>query len=259
MRLAGLWWAVLVMCGPTLALGWGAQGHRLVGAYAQNELEPAVAAEVQRLLRGESEPTLAGISNWADEIRDRPEGQATARWHYINFEAGQCHYVRERVCPDGNCLVEAIEAQSRILADTQRSLPERRDALKFLVHFVGDAHQPLHAGYFADRGGNRYQISYEREGWNLHSVWDALILRSGGLGDTAYLEQLHALDDPIVTGTPAVWAEAACALVQQADFYPPGHKITREYLDSRRPIALQQLRRGGIRLAALLNRLLRRH
>ena len=121
----------------------------------------------------------------------------TARWHYVNFPRGDCSYVAERDCKDGNCVVAAIEAQRRILGDRRQPLAARRDALRFLVHFVGDVHQPLHSSDRNDKGGNDFQISlrtgiepeaYARDrhaggvmGTNLHSVWDYYVLAERGL------------------------------------------------------------------------------
>jgi nuclease S1 len=246
---------LLAMFGASPAQAWGWMGHRLVGSYAEIRLNEVARAEVARLLAGEQEPTLAGVSTWADELRNDPvRGPATASWHFVNFERGQCHFDAARFCPDGSCIVAAIERYQAVLTDRSRPQLERSEALKFLVHFVADLHQPLHAGYFADRGGNRFQISYQREGWNLHSVWDSLILRSGGLDEEGYLSSIQTrLTRPPAQGTPTSWAEDSCRLVQNPDFYPPRHKITGVYLDAKRPLAEAQLARAGERLAGLLN------
>lgn len=236
---------------------WGAQGHRLVAAHAQARLQPAALAAVRELLAGEAEATLVGVSNWADDYREQPEGRASGPWHYVNFAPGSCQYRAAALCPEGNCLVAAIERQISTLRDQQAPREARTRALKFLVHFVADAHQPLHAGYFADRGGNRYQISYQREGWNLHSVWDSLLLRSGGQDDRGYLQAMQSASaETTELADAARWVEESCALVQAQGFYPPGHVISRSYLDAKRPLALSQLALAGERLAALLNALL---
>lgn len=255
------WFALLASMLVALALGtspahaWGWLGHRLVGNHADSRLNPEARAEIDRLLAGEPLPTLAGVSTWADELRDDPvRGRATARWHFVNFERGQCRYDAQKQCAGGDCIVAAIERSEAVLRDRSRPRSERTEALKFLVHLVGDIHQPLHAGYFDDRGGNRFQISYQRDGWNLHSVWDALILKSGGLDEDGYLASIQTrLAQPPVQATPALWAEESCLLVQNPDFYPPRNKISHAYLDAKRPLAEAQLARAGERLAGLLN------
>lgn len=251
---------LLLTC-PAIAGAWGAQGHRIVGHLATAELSPAARAGVARLLAGEADPTLAGVSTWADELRDTDPAleKTTARWHYINFPRNQCQYAPPRDCPDGKCVVAAINRNFLILSDRKRSDAERRQALKFLVHFVGDVHQPLHAGDRPDRGGNDYQVNYRGEGWNLHSVWDKLIVRSRGLDPLAYAAVLQRQPplprDPTRTSqTPALdWTLESCRLVQQGALYPPKHVIDDAYLARHRPLVEQRLRQAGSRLAAMLN------
>ncbi len=249
--------AAVISYAPT-AFAWGKLGHRVVGAYADQRLSPEAQAEVSRLLANEAEPTLAGVANWADEIRDGPQARKeTSPWHYVNFDRSGCDYSAERFCKGGNCVVGAIQRFSAELADLNRSDAERRDALKYLAHFVGDIHQPLHAGYADDRGGNRFQINYKTKGSNLHSVWDSLIIGSVGLDEGTIVELAAGrLTQIPPLGNPIDWAQASCRIVQHPDFYPPRNKIGDSYLDAKRPLAERQLARGGERLAALLNRLL---
>src|SRR5690606_28211337 len=154
--------ALLTLAASPAALAWSALGHRMVGELAQRHISPAAQAQVALLLAGESDPTLAGVADWADRLRDLdPERfKATSRWHYVNTPPSHdCDYEPARDCPDGQCVIGAIEAQRAILADRSQPLEARRDALKFIVHFVGDVHQPMHANNRDDLGGNRYQVS----------------------------------------------------------------------------------------------------
>lgn len=165
-------------------------------------------------------------------------------------------------CRDGLCVVEAIERYSAQLGDRWLPRAARRDALKFVVHFVGDVHQPLHAGFAADRGGNDFQISLMREGWNLHSVWDTLIVDSLKLEWPEYQRRLEAaafhrrLAEPRERRPALVLGRGIRGIAQADDFYPPKHKITGRYLEAKRPQADQRLKLAGERLAALLNRVL---
>lgn len=246
---------------------WGPLGHRLVARLAEADLDPRARAEIQRLLRGEAEPTLAGIANWADDLRENdPDlGKATARWHYVNIGEHDCSYQPARDCPDGKCVVEAIRAQSAILADPRRPDAERLQALKFVVHFVGDAHQPLHAGYARDKGGNDFQTSYQGKGGNLHRVWDSGLLNSRGLNEDGYLRVLRALPLPAPDRAAALppasadWARQSCAIAVAPGFYPDRAKLETAYYEQQRPIAERQLRLGGARLASLLNAALAPH
>ncbi len=257
---------------------WAPLGHALVAELAQRHLNPAARAEVAKLLAGEPNPTLAGVASWADELRysDPARYKATSRWHYINAKGGGCNFDLTRDCPDGNCVVGAIQKQLAILGDRSQPLAARRDALKFVVHFVGDLHQPLHAGNRTDAGGNRFQISlattippeaYARKryidgvmGTNLHSVWDYYILASRGLDTQAYTDQLNQQpwSAAAAVGTPLAWAEASCRLIDANGIYPSDdqHKMDHTYLDKMRPLAEQQVHLAAERLAQLLNQTL---
>ena len=268
---------LLTLAASPAALAWSALGHRMVGELAQRHISSAAQAEVALLLAGEPDPTLAGIADWADRLRDLdPERfKATSRWHYVNTPPGQgCAYEPARDCPDGQCVIGAIEAQRRILADRSQPLEARRDALKFNVHFVGDVHQPMHASNRDDLGGNRYQVSlrtdlqpeaYARKhyvdgvmGTNLHSIWDYYILGSEGLSLQQYSDRLDALPWPPMpvdgpqTG-PDAWAGESCRLIDARSVYPDGHKMDQSYLDEYRPLAEQRVRQAAWRLAQILD------
>ncbi len=267
--------AALCLIGP--ALGWGRLGHALVGELAERHLDPKAQAEVATLLAGEPEPTLAGVASWADDLRntDPERFKATSRWHYINAKGGGCGFDVARDCPDGNCVVAAIEKQRAILGDRNQPLDARRDALKFLVHLVGDVHQPMHAGDRDDAGGNGFQISlrtpiepepYAKKnyvdgvmGTNLHSIWDYYILFSRGLKLPAYSDRLDALPWPPFPQVskydvmPLAWAGESCRLIGLRALYPEQHAMDHAYLDAMRPLAEQRVRQAGWRLAQLLN------
>jgi hypothetical protein len=274
--------ALLTLAASPAALAWSALGHQMVGELAQRHISPAAQAQVALLLAGEPDPTLAGVAAWADRLRDLdPERfKATSRWHYVNTPPGQgCGYEPARDCPDGQCVIGAIEAQRKILADRSQPLEARRDALKFIVHFVGDVHQPMHANDKDDAGGNKFQVSlrtdlqpeaYARKnyvdgvmGTNLHSVWDFYILGSTGFGSDMpavepYAEKLDKLPWPPMppdgpaTG-PEAWAGESCRLVDARHLYPAGHKLDSAYLDAFRPLAEQRVRQAAWRLAQILD------
>lgn len=252
--------AALAVLAPSLAFAWGPQGHRLVADIAWDGLAPETREQVQQLLQGEPEPSLAGIANWADQLRelDPGLGRRSASWHYVNIGEDECHYHAPTACPDGNCVVEAIRAQSDILSDRARSDAERLQALKFVVHFVGDVHQPLHAGYAHDKGGNTVQVNLDGKGSNLHRLWDSGLLNTAGLDDEAYLARLDLLplviaDRPVLPPAAPQWAEQSCSIAVSEGFYPAGAKIDGDYVEQWRPVAEEQLRRGGIELARLLD------
>lgn len=270
--------ALLLTLAASPAFAWSALGHRLVGALADRHLTPAAMRQVKALLAGEAEPSLAGIATWADDLRnsDPERFRATSRWHYVNTPEGDCRYAPPRDCPDGQCVVGAIQAQRGILADPAQPLAARRDALKFLVHFVGDVHQPMHANHHPDKGGNDFQISlrtdlkpeaYARKhyvdgvmGTNLHSVWDYYVLASRKLDLPGYTARLDALPWPPVTtpiSGPEAWAAESCRLIDARGLYPAQHTLDSTYLDTMRPLAEQRVRQAAWRLAEVLNQTLR--
>lgn len=238
------------------ALAWGVQGHQVVAAMAQARLSPAALAEAHRLLALEPGASLLSVSTWADEQRS-PD---TAPWHYVNFPRGQCVYIRERDCPDGQCVVAAIERQSELLRSRAPD-SERLLALKFVVHLVADVHQPLHAGHGDDRGGNAYQLQVFLQGSNLHAAWDVWLIRA--LNEevpelTARLDQrLTQLASPTGAFSAAKVAEESCRVVGTPGFYP-GRLVDMDYLTQFLPVLETRLALAGVRLAEVLNRVLPR-
>ena len=253
----------LVACAPAQA--WNGYGHRLVARLAEPHLEPQARAEVQRLLALEGASTMADVASWADDLRatDSPLGKESARWHFVNMAEDGCVYDAARHCPDGDCVVAAIRDQAAILADRTRPDGERLQALKFVIHFVGDAHQPMHAGYGHDRGGNHVQVHVNGKGTNLHALWDEDLLGSAGLDEAEYADRLRLASGqltpevgPYTPSAPAVWAEQSCRIASAPGVYPDRSKIDERYLDQHRPAADRQVQLGGARLAVLINSVL---
>ena len=155
-----------------------------------------------------------------------------------------------------------MKAQSAILGDRSLTDGERLQALKFVVHLVGDIHQPMHAGYAHDKGGNDFQLQFGNRGTNLHSLWDSGMLNTRKLDDNGYLPVLQGLRAPKLARQsnpqrdPQTWAEASCRISMQAGVYPATRKIGDEYTERYRPLAEAQLRLAGENLAQLLNRVL---
>ncbi|MBV8603080.1 MAG: S1/P1 nuclease [Pelomonas sp.] len=241
---------------PSLALAWGADGHRLVAEESQQLLAPAARAEVDRLLALEPGATLMSISTWADETR----APGTAAWHYVNLPRdGNCTYSAPRDCADGACVVGAIEHEEAVLASKAPDA-ERLVALKYVVHFVGDVDQPLHAGYADDKGGNTYQVQFDGRGTNLHSVWDSGLIRTwpGGLDALRAAVAAKLVKDGDAA-TPEQWAEESCRIVAAPGFYPSGHVLDAAYVERMDPVVVDRLAAGARRLAAVLNTTLGAH
>jgi hypothetical protein len=246
----------LIAATPKEAIAWGFEAHRLIAEQAEHQLSPAAKAEAYRLLSAEAGSTLRSISTWADERKSR----ATAHWHYVNLPRDSCSYERSRDCPGGRCVVEAIAAQAAILKSKAPDA-NRLTALKYLVHLVGDVHQPLHAGYADDRGGNLYQLRSFGKGSNLHALWDSGLVKNWGLGSAVALEdEISALSRGATPAMPAAapqWAIESCKIVGATSFYPSDRKVGAEYLRIHGATLKGQLAVASKRLAGVLNDALR--
>ena len=254
-RLSGLAITLAVWLIATPAFAWGPLGHRIVARLAEAQLSQSARAQVDHLLREQGARHLSDIAVWADNLRDTDPAlsQRTARLHFVNVHSPDCLYDPPRDCPDGQCVVVAITHYSAILGDRSRSDAERAQALDFVVHFVGDVHQPLHASSGHDAGGNNYQVRWHGRGSNLHRIWDSLMLDDAHLSAARYARVLASEGTPTNSGgTPAQWAEESCRIARDA--YPPTRTITQAYVARERPVAEQRLRQAGARLAAVLNR-----
>jgi hypothetical protein len=249
---------------PTQAFAWGSEGHRIIAEIAEQHLEPDTARAVRDILAIDNETSLAAAANWADEIRQqRPE---TAPWHFVDIPIAANGYDAARDCAGGNCVVAKIEEFTGELQN--RSLPprERLEALKFVVHFVGDLHQPLHASDDDDRGGNDIHVKFLGRRTNLHAVWDTAILASPVNGDErGYALGLDRQITPLEiakwqTGSPEQWADESHAIAVTVIYGKLIHAGTLpdDYGDVALPVLNEQLERAGIRLATVLNHALGR-
>lgn len=257
------------------ALAFGAFAHRLSAEIAEANLKPAAKREIALLLSYAPRPSLVELSTWPDELRDGPDpapelkqlAQISSRWHYMNLPQGGCKLPLAEVCPDGQCLGPKLNEQIAVLSNTKVDRKQRAQALAFVVHFVGDLHQPLHLGFAVDKGGSTAQISLppaladvrsQREGANLHALWDSFI----------YLDPVTRRPDPeailALRKAPELRQQArnysveyvvqeSCELVQAKNFYPPRPKITQDYLQQKRPLARARVVLAGLRLAHVLN------
>lgn len=250
--------ALLIAAAPALA--WGPDGHRIVATLAEAQLDDSSRPEVLRLLAISGDGNLADVSNWADDVREDPArrelSRQTARMHYVNFNDARCQFEAESICASGQCVVAAIDKFAGSLRDKSLSDAQRAEALRFLVHFVADAHQPLHAGYRPDKGGNTFQIRIDGKGGNLHSVWDSRIIASREISWQAYAQRLASEMPAIGDGDPRAWAEQSCRITR-VGVYPTSRNITPTYLADQLETVDQQLQRASARLAMLLNQSLR--
>jgi hypothetical protein len=249
--------AALSMTAPVIA--WGPAAHQAVAAIAAPRLTADVQKQIATLLGGE---TLPQVAVWADDVRETTHRHTTP-WHFTNIPVTSSGYSSARDCRQGNCIVAVIARQEAVLRDRTRPRQQRTEALKFLVHFVGDVHQPLHAGDAEDRGGNERRIVQIGNAVNLHAAWDSGILQSGRrttativLAANAWLKTQQ---EPLIArGSPVDWANESHRISR--DVVYPQLKGDNAIVGAEQQQALriieERVARAGVRLAALLNRAL---
>ncbi len=283
-------WFLLGLLLPAGAEAWGDEGHEVIGLVAEHFLAPPVRLKVAALLATDSshltqDTSLAGETTWADRFRDsdRNSGgaryRATREWHYVDTEIGKPDL--DAACfghptlpseqpasaaPAHRCIVDQIEAFRGELKNPATPADERLLALQFLLHFVGDLHQPLHASDDEDRGGNdKRVVAAGFAPGTLHQYWDSVFVTRLGENSATVAQRLIAEITPSLRqawsqGTPADWARQSFALGQSiaygdlprpdaAGIYelPPG------YVEAASGAVRVQLERAGIRLATVLN------
>ena len=161
---------VLVLAFPPPAFAWGKAGHCVVATLASSLLTPEARSQVADLLG--PNVALAAIATWADEVRSsRPN---TGPWHYVNIPRGATEYNSARDCAHG-CVVSTIDQSLGLVRDTSKDRTVREEALRWIVHFVADLHQPLHV-IAEDRGGNDVLVRFNGRQTNLHRLWDGDVI-----------------------------------------------------------------------------------
>ncbi len=262
---------ILGLCASGAAWGWGQEGHSIVAEIAQRRLAPAAAAMVERLLgKGHS---LASESSWADDIRDeRPD---TAHWHFVDIPLRAKRYDARLDCKPnparGDCVVAELERLENELRCAPRDA-QKRDALRYAVHFVADVHQPLHT--VRDRhGGNGIEVEVRIDEpkcrrrcrptdfrTNFHALWDETLISATVWSWGAYVRRLEHgwLRSPeargVDGGTPAQWATETHAAAQEVWRMLPADRVVDDaYYAKALPILDRQLGLAGLRLARFLD------
>jgi hypothetical protein len=255
------------------AFGWGALGHQVVADLAQDMLTPKARAEAAALLgpssgggAGGASFRLSSVSVWADDIKTlRPQ---TRPWHYATIQLDEPGY-RAGVTDSPN-VVTALAASLAVLGDAKADRYAREEALKWVVHLVGDLHQPLHVGEDKDKGGNLAKVKVGRRTENLHAVWDYVLLERLHLPADSLRALLAAslAADPAriarhAQGTVVSWADET-HLKARACYTFRGKplkkgiavSLDRTYTRPNTWVILDQLQIAAVRLASSLNRAL---
>jgi hypothetical protein len=249
--------AALAAWAPLCA--WGPEGHDLVARIAEAQLTPAAHARVVEILG--PRVTMASVSSWADQVR-RTRSE-TAPWHYIDIPIDQPHLDMARDCPKGDCVIAKIEDFRKALADPATPPAARREALLFLIHFIGDMHQPLHCSDNHDKGGNDVHVVFFDHPSNLHSVWDGGLLSRIGTEDRLFpewLKESERHEKKFARGTVEDWAEQSHKLAVKIVYGKLPRTVSGQpevvdakYEQTADPLIRLQIERAGARLARVLN------
>ena len=246
-----------LLSGP-LAAG-GPEGHAVTGIFAVRALDDQARQRLHAVLGDISDDAIAGWCNWPDQIRDQPEWDWAARQHYVNLPRG-ARYERQRDCPDGACITEAIKKYAGELQDDRRPARQRQEAFGWLCHLVGDIHQPLHSGLAADRGGGTVDVIFGDEQVNLHRWWDGTLIqdRAETLDHLLQLLPTPSPDQVPDTWNPAEvdeWTGQAHEYAM-AHAYPDTTIITEAFAEQAWANIQQRLPQSALRLAQILNAIL---
>lgn len=241
---------------------WGYDAHRLICQIAWRELTPRAQQGVADLLGMPSRAeAFAEACIWADEIRADSSYARYRTAHYMNVPVGAAAVDPKVHCADTYCVVEAIADLRRDAADRRLDRARRADALRFLVHFVADLHQPLHVGRAGDRGGNDMPVQFFDEQTNLHVVWDAGLVQRALL-DPWDARWMHALITPADRRAwqdldPVSWANESFVIVERQVYrgVVPNAVLGDTYAERNRFTIETRILQAGVRLGALLNQI----
>ena len=244
-------------------LAWGPLGHRVIAKLAERKLNPRAKAAVKALL--EEGEAMADASTWPDEhLRNLPK---TGWWHYVDVPLDEPKYDAKFAgnVPEKGCIVDKINEFKKTIKDTSKPVEERRRALRFLIHFIGDLHMPLHVGDNHDKGGNTTQVRFFEEGTNLHRLWDSGMILHEGDSEDFWVADLTELDTPnkrteAMRGAVEDWATESLHLAKAAYQVPEtgkrlksGQKLGDANLNIHLPVVRKRLNQASIRLAMVLN------
>jgi len=268
-----------LLLAPALALAWGQDGHRIVGRIAEDRLSVNAKREIRKLI-GDESISDDSVANWADKIKSTRTN--TKPWHYVDIPVGEKSYDAKRDGHDGDNIIDKLVFFVGVLNDKSKTTAERAEALRFVVHFVGDMHQPLHCSDRNDKGGNSRTVVFlgYKKPSNLHSVWDTELVKEAmsNREPMAYADELAGritpqqasewgkYDSKDFAAVVINWANAAHEL-SRTNVYSykdggktidipaegPAVKLDVPYIEQAKPIVEEQLMKAGVRLANILN------
>lgn len=236
----------------SIVLAWGQTGHRVVGEVAQHHLNKKALKKVENILGGES---LAMASTWMDEIRSDPKYNYTHDWHWVAIPDAT-PYSKTKKNPKGDVISE-INSIIKELKTHQLSAEKEKTDLKFLIHLVGDIHQPLHVGNGKDKGGNDIKVKWFWKNANLHRIWDSGMIDEKKLSYTELAKAIDNYGNKQIylwqNSTLIDWANESVSLRKKVYDFGNSKNLNYKYLYHHWSLVCLRLEQAGIRLAGILN------
>ena len=245
--------AVMALMIVPNAFGWGQKGHDVVAYVAEQNISCRVARKVAKVLEGHS---LVYYANWMDNASHTPEYAHTSTWHYANVDEGYTYQTMPK--NENGDVVQAVMQLTEQLKKGGMTAQEESVALRMLIHLVGDLHCPMHAGHKSDLGGNLVEVLYFGKPQKLHSIWDSALVESAhNWGYTEWQREIDRQprkeDKKLQQGSVEEWFSETVELSKGVyKDMPEGAKISYDEVAKYAPLIEQQLLKGGLRLARLL-------
>jgi len=254
----------------TQSFAWGRDGHTAVGVLAVNQLQPEAIQVLENVVNPLTKQAMAEACNWPDVYREAEEGEWSMPLHFINIPRGDERYTESRDCPEqahasGHpaqyCATEAIKFYAAELAKPEASAEQRWRSFAWLCHLVGDLHQPLHAGFADDRGGNDVQVSFGDWHMNLHRFWDSSLINEQA-GSWQYLVGQLSEFPPVLAGSdwsPSMvngWTNRSHKLATEMA-YPATANIDEVFAQQSWELIQEQIRLAASHLALIINSVLK--
>lgn len=249
---------IVMLAGSIDAAAWGQKGHEVTCAIAEKHLSKKAQKKINEIFEGKS---IVYWASWLDNASRTPELAYTKTWHYKNIDADEAYETAQ--LNEAGDVITALTSQIATLKSGTLNHEAEAQALKMVVHLVGDLHCPMHMGHKSDAGGNTWQVQYFNNGKNLHAVWDSDLLESAHKWTyTEWTEQIDRATPSEVAamtaGTPFDWGKDAYEIAKAAySETPVGTKMSYDEVSRWAPVIERQLLLGGLRLAALLNDIFR--
>lgn len=252
---------LLLVTFALILISWGYTGHRTIGKITENHLTDKAKLAVKNLL---GDTSIADACTWADDARKEPAFKETGDWHFLNLPLG-LNYQQFTKYVDtvskGNVYSALLNAE-KTLRDKKTSKQQQVYALKFILHLVGDLHQPMHISRAEDKGGNTIQLNYEEKGTNLHSLWDTKLLEHQGLSYVQLAEkydQISAADIKQWQNEPVmqwIWESYQISSALYAEVDGMNKRVIDDaYYQKHLPTIQKRIQQAAIRLAGILNKI----